>query len=106
MSGEGRGIKSFAKAFYLPLGGIIKHIIKLPIPADAGIGCFGFLIGCGEGWQALWGVVIKQVFERNKVGQSLVGIFVVIDRDITDIHFGKNEFEIVVHHDVFTPEAT
>ena len=53
MSGEGRGIKSFAKAFYLPLGGIIKHIIKLPIPADAGIGCFGFLIGCGEGWQAL-----------------------------------------------------
>lgn len=48
--------------------------------------------------------LIEQVFEWNEIGQTFLGIFIVIDCNEADLLFREVEFQVVIHRDVFTAE--
>jgi len=48
---------------------------------------------------------VEQVFEWYEIGKSFFGVLIVRDSDIADILLREHEFQIVVHHNVFTTET-
>ncbi len=49
--------------------------------------------------------LIEQVFERNKIGEPLLGVFIFRYSNISHMFFWKHKFQIIIHHDMFTTKT-
>lgn len=51
------------------------------------------------------GDVLKQVFERDKIGKPFLCVLILRNGDVAHPFFREQKFQIVVHHHMFPPET-